>query len=163
MGLGAGGLGVQAFAELGVKLDGIGTRLDRLHQQLKTNQVYRGHPASATSALSNLATNTGQLTNIGGAGGGPSPGMVWEVRRISFGPAPGGTANGGTLIVYRNSVEIARTPTVPNFLTFSGYELLVQPNENLYAIWFGAIVGGQLVVDISAVEYPVAGRVELTT
>jgi hypothetical protein len=159
VGLGAGfGVDLQVVAELGDKLDAVSARMGSLERQLRRNQIMAGHPASAVSTLTSVAANTpsvpGALQNIGGAGNGPSPGMVWEVRRITFAPPPGGTQNGGTIIVYRGAVEIARTPTVPNFLTFSGYELIVQPNEDLLAIWYAPIVGGQLVVDVSALEYP---------
>lgn len=152
------GLELSAVASLSAKLDAATSRLEQIHQAITDSQVYRAHPASALGQLSNVASNTGPVTQLCD---GPTGGMVWEIRRISFAPAPGDVAAGGTLILYRGLIEIARTTSVPNFLTFSGYQLIVQPNEQINGIWFGATTPGTLLVDISAIEYPQRGRVEV--
>jgi hypothetical protein len=142
------------FGELSKKLGNI--------QTLLQSQTYRTHPARAITALTPVATfnNPLQITNIGD----PSGGMNWAVRRISFGLNIGGTVTtAGTMIVYIGGIEVARTTTVPNFLTFSDYECLVTPGDNLGAVWVGGVLGANssMVVDVAAAEYPILGEVVL--
>ena len=159
------GLDISGMAEFSAKLDGISRSLEGIRKAQLHDQIMRGHPASWVSVLPSLAAQPTQLTGLTDltAETGPIGGMVWEIRRMTFGLPVGGTASGGTLIVYREGVEVARTTTIPNFLTFSGYELILQPNEDLQACWYGGTANAQLVVDIMAVEYPVAGVVEVET
>lgn len=143
------------FGEIRDELKGI-------RRQLAKNQVLRVHPARQATALSPVATFTSltQLTQIGD----PPGGQVWEVRRISFGMNAGGSiTTPGTMIVFIGSNEVARTTTLPNFLTFSGYECLVNSNDNLYAVWVGGVLAANssMIVDVSAAEYPVIGPVDI--
>lgn len=156
-------LTVEAAAKLQASIDGLAGRVARLDRQLQLQgQIARPHTASWVAVVSNLAaqpTQLNQLTDITSLTG-PLGAMVWEVRRITFGQAVGATplTGGGNLIVYREGVEVARTTTVPNFLTFSGYELMIQPNEDIQIAWWGATVAAgavpPLICDVMAVEYP---------
>lgn len=165
-----GAVGVEAQAQLAVQVGQLQGQLADLTGHVKRlSQIMRGHPASWVATVTNLAaqpTQLNQLTDIT-ALTGPLGGMVWEIRRITFGLPIGATlTSGGTLIVYREGVEVARTTTIPNFLTFSGYELIIQPNEDVQVAWFGATSAQnpvpQLVCDVQAVEYPQLARTEIT-
>lgn len=137
-------------------------RIDNLVQAVNAlPQVMRGHPARALEAITPVTTfsNPSQITQVGG----PPPGtMTWEVRRISFGLNPGGTiTTPGTMIVFLGTVEVARTVTLPNFMTFGESELLVTPQDSIGVVWAGGVLaaGSAMLVDLQAVEYPVLGDV----
>jgi hypothetical protein len=145
--------------DLSVSLGGLSKSMDGLSRQLATEQALRPHPARSQAVLSTVAsfTSSAQLTSLAQVPGG----MAWSVERVSFGVTPGTAAPGtpGTIILFIGVVEIARTITVPNFLTFRGYQCYVIPNEDLQAVWVGG-VGGPLLVDVQASEYPILTRTQ---
>lgn len=149
------GLQLDFSAEIGK----LGSKVDRLVALMERDQIMRPHPARAITALSPVAAFTAlsQLTAIGS----PPGGMNWSVERVSFGMNAGGTVTTqGTMIVFIGSNEVARTTTIPNFLTFSRFQCLVTPNDDLMAVWVGGAVGANssMIVDVSASEYPILGR-----
>ena len=162
-------VGVDAQAQLAVQIGQLSGQVADLTQHVRRqSQIMRGHPASWVATVTNQATQPTQLSGLTDITSltGPLGGMVWEIRRITFGlPIGAALTSGGNLVVYREGVEVARTTTVPNFLTFSGYEFIIQPNEDIQVAWWGATATGtvpQLVVDVSAVEYPQLARTEIT-
>lgn len=138
----------------------LSARMDRIGDLLERGQIMQPHPARAINGLLPTATfsSLAQLTSIGS----PPGSMQWAVRRISFGLNAGGTVTTpGTIIVFIGSNEIARTTTVPNFMTFSEYECLVTPPDDLFAVWVGGALGAgsSMIVDVAAAEYPILGEV----
>jgi len=138
-------------------LSDLAGKVDALHR-VYLEQLYRVHPAEWTTSLKPVTaageSPTTPLTVIAD----PPGGMCWEVQRLSFGVAPGGTiTTQGVLSIYRDGVWIAGTSTLPNFITFSRYECLVMPNTYLTAQWVGGLEtsGSGLTVQVSAAEYPI--------
>ncbi len=137
--------------------------LSAIRRHTRAAQIGRTHPASATVKLSSIATFTlpSQLTELCS----PPTGMVWFVERITFAPPMLGTGAGGTIILFRGSVECWRTPPSggpPNTLTSDGYAFMLQTGEVLSAVWYAPTVAGDLVVDIAAAEQPALGPATVT-
>ena len=156
--------GLDISAALGPAVE----KLDQIHRLLERGQVMQPHPFRVATSLSpiatwpSVATRDPQMdfTNIGD----PPGGQQWEVRRISFGLNPGGTvATPGTLIVFNGAVEVARTGTVPNFMTFSAFQMIVTPPDNLLAVWVGGVLGAgsNMRVDVCGDEFPILSEVML--
>jgi hypothetical protein len=92
---------------------------------------------------------------------GPGGGLMWNVTRISIGPPPGGViTTAGTFIVYRGSaganagIEVTRTTTVPNMLTFPRRSFTIRHPEVVWVAWQGGAAGATLVVDGQAEQFP---------
>jgi hypothetical protein len=92
---------------------------------------------------------------------GPPGGMMWNVTRISIGPPPGGVVSTpGVFIVYRGSaganagIEVTRTTTVPNMLTFPRRSFTIRHPEVVWVAWQGGAAGATLVVDGQAEQFP---------
>src|SRR5260221_3601068 len=95
--------GLDLAVSLGEKVDVMNDHLSAIRRHTRAAQIGRTHPASATVKLSSIATFTlpSQLTELCS----PPTGMVWFVERITFAPPMLGTGAGGTIILFRGSVE----------------------------------------------------------
>ena len=156
--------GLDISAALGPAVE----KLDQIHRLLERGQVMQPHPFRVATGLSPIATWPSVATRDPQVDftviGDPPGGQQWEVRRISFGLNPGGTvATPGTLIVFNGAVEVARTATVPNFMTFSAFQMIVTPPDNLLAVWVGGVLGAgsAMRVDVAGDEFPILSEVML--
>lgn len=159
---------LSAGLDVSAAIGPVADKLDQIHRLLQRGQVMQPHPFRVATGLSPVATwpsvagrdPQADFTVIGD----PPGGQQWEVRRISFGLNPGGTVStAGTFIVFNGSTEIARTTTVPNFMTFSAFQCIVTPPDNLLAVWVGGVLGtnSSMRVDVCGDEFPILSEVLL--
>ena len=161
-----GGIDIQAQIEAG-----IGSRLDRLTGSV--GQLRRDGYRRTVPLIGSLVGISGQTaaTNIPG----PEGGFEYHLRRLSIAPTLGGVqvSAQGTLIVAKGqgislqsqgsgqavnlttlaqAVEVTRTSTIPNMITWGGAEFVLRYPEQLIILWASGTAGCTLLIDGDAQE-----------
>jgi hypothetical protein len=129
----------------------IGERLGRIEAGLASLAV-----ASTLTSRTTHITGNSSATVLHECGG-PSGGLVWNVRRVTLSPsAIGASITAGTLYICKGQKAVGQqiivdiAPTIPNAATYSADQFVLRYPDLLIIAWVDG--AGVLLVDMDAVE-----------